>query len=197
LELEPGKYGVFYRTDESHAWGAWNADPPDYPDRWGIALFSLDPDVVPRGTPLHADLETGEVTESVLASMKRLGNGQNRSIPFTLADSSEVSIVAVGEILLSDRYDYGWIARGEEIVWEMCRENTVHAGGAKKNRKAEVTLHLAPGTYTAHFVTDDSHAFGDFSDRPPDNPNSWGMEIRSLDILRQEQEWDKENLNSP
>ena len=194
VELEPGKYGVFYRTDESHAFGSWNAEPPDFPDRWGIAVFSLDPDYVPEGRPLYTDLDTGEVSEAVLVSVKRLGNNQRRKVPFALEDSSDVSVVAAGELLLSGRYDYGWITRGEEVIWEMTLDNTQYAGGAKKNRKVETVLRLPAGSYVAHFITDDSHAFGDFSDPPPDDPNSWGIEIRSLDIQRQEQEWDERNL---
>lgn len=42
LTLAPGTYTLAYRTDGSHAYDDWNADRPDYPNRWGAALFTLD-----------------------------------------------------------------------------------------------------------------------------------------------------------
>lgn len=38
VKLEPGRYIVFYQTDGSHAYGEWNADPPDDPESWGVVL---------------------------------------------------------------------------------------------------------------------------------------------------------------
>jgi hypothetical protein len=38
VRLPAGRYIVIYQTDGSHAYGDWNADPPDDPDSWGIVL---------------------------------------------------------------------------------------------------------------------------------------------------------------
>ncbi len=38
VKLEPGRYILFFKTDGSHAYGDWNADPPDDPDSWGVVL---------------------------------------------------------------------------------------------------------------------------------------------------------------
>ena len=38
LTLQPGRYVLHYQTDDSHAFGAWNADPPDDPESWGITV---------------------------------------------------------------------------------------------------------------------------------------------------------------
>ncbi len=38
ITLPPGRYVLHYQTDGSHAFGEWNADPPDDPDSWGITL---------------------------------------------------------------------------------------------------------------------------------------------------------------
>ncbi len=194
LDLPAGKHAIFFETDDSHAYDDWNADPPDHPERYGITVFSLDEERVPAGRTLHADYETGEVSEAVLVSLRRLGNEQTAEERFFLEEEGEVSIVAVGEILLSGRYDYGWITRGDEIVWEMTRENTVYAGGARKNRMFEGTITLPEGNYTAHFVTDDSHAFDEFNDDPPDDPSAWGIDIRSLAIEQEEREWEEQHL---
>lgn len=42
--LDRGEYQVHFVTDGSHAWRAWNSNPPRNPDAWGIT-------VTPEGTP--------------------------------------------------------------------------------------------------------------------------------------------------
>ena len=39
LKLPPGEYVLRYQTDGSHAFGDWNAAPPDDPDMWGITVY--------------------------------------------------------------------------------------------------------------------------------------------------------------
>jgi hypothetical protein len=43
LRLEEGEYTLHYRTDDSHAFGAWNSDPPHDPSRWGVTLLQREP----------------------------------------------------------------------------------------------------------------------------------------------------------
>jgi hypothetical protein len=38
IHLDAGEYILHYRTDDSHAFGAWNADPPNDPARWGVTV---------------------------------------------------------------------------------------------------------------------------------------------------------------
>lgn len=38
LVLDPGRYSVRYRTDGSHSFNDWNADPPADPEGWGIQV---------------------------------------------------------------------------------------------------------------------------------------------------------------
>jgi len=38
LTLPAGEYTLRYETDGSHAFGSWNAAPPDSPELWGITL---------------------------------------------------------------------------------------------------------------------------------------------------------------
>lgn len=180
LELQPATYAAFFRTDDSHAYGAWNDAEPDYPERWGLTVFSLDPSNVPESTPLAIDPETGKASDDMLVNLTHVGNDALLDQAFSLTDTTEVHVVSTGEILLRDRFDYGWITRGDRIVWEMTRDNTVYAGGANKNRRFDGHLVLPPGEYVAHFQTDDSHAYGSFSDRPPDDPTAWGILIRRV-----------------
>jgi hypothetical protein len=42
ITLPKGTYTLRFRTDDSHAYGRWNADPPRDQERYGITVFSLD-----------------------------------------------------------------------------------------------------------------------------------------------------------
>jgi hypothetical protein len=39
IQLPAGRYVLHYQSDGSHAYGDWNADPPDDPESWGITLL--------------------------------------------------------------------------------------------------------------------------------------------------------------
>jgi hypothetical protein len=39
IKLPAGAYVLHYCTDDSHAFGEWNADPPDDPISWGITIY--------------------------------------------------------------------------------------------------------------------------------------------------------------
>ncbi|MBW8896037.1 MAG: hypothetical protein JF613_07635, partial [Acidobacteria bacterium] len=39
IRLPAGRYVVRYKTDGSHAFGDWNAAPPDDPEAWGITVY--------------------------------------------------------------------------------------------------------------------------------------------------------------
>ncbi|MBI4421850.1 MAG: hypothetical protein HY560_13585 [Gemmatimonadetes bacterium] len=38
ITLPSGRYTVHFRTDRGHAFGSWNAEPPDDPLAWGITV---------------------------------------------------------------------------------------------------------------------------------------------------------------
>lgn len=40
--LDRGNYTLHYETDDSHAFGDWNSDPPEDPEYWGITLYPDD-----------------------------------------------------------------------------------------------------------------------------------------------------------
>jgi hypothetical protein len=39
IKLPAGEYVLRYRTDGSHSFGSWNADPPEDPEAWGISVY--------------------------------------------------------------------------------------------------------------------------------------------------------------
>lgn len=199
LTLDPGTYTLYYQTDGSHSYEEFNADAPEHPERWGVALF-------PQGEPppdstafrvLHVARTEGKRpgeppappapplgTGEVLLDETRLGNDADVQKAFTLEEPSTLHIRAVGEIALSGhRYDYGWIERlpDGETVWEMNGQNTQPAGGHDKNRRFDGVITLPPGRYVAHFKTDFSHAYGNFDRNAPDDPEAWGITVERVE----------------
>jgi len=67
--------------------------------------------------------------------------------------------------------DYGWIedSHGKK-VWEMDILYSKWAGGACKNQYIDTLLNLEPGTYIVKYITDESHAYGQWDDMPPLTP---------------------------
>lgn len=175
LTLAPGQYTAYFQSDDRYAYGDFDGDPPPNADRWGLAVFSLDPTYQPS----EGTREALPASEAVLVQLHELTDDRQAEADFRLDTRTTLRVYAVGEIMPHDEYDHGWIERveTEEKVWAMTWENTIPAGGASKNRKFDGLIRLPPGQYRAYFVTDDSHAFGTFNDTPPDDPAAWGITI--------------------
>lgn len=194
LSLDPGKYIIRYVSDGSHSYQDWNKSRPEHPERWGLALFPMDPaslnkdavrvqarrDVWDTGVP---QAEGGENMafefREILVQHIEMGNDASFTERFKLDSPSVLKIVALGEITHSAQYDYGWIDRvpSHDRVWEMTFQNTVFAGGDDRNRRFTGTISLEAGEYEVHFQTDMSHGYGDFYDEPPKRAEDWGLTI--------------------
>ncbi len=177
VRLEPGSYVVGFVTDGSHAYRDWNATPPTDQDRWGISLFGgegFDPQAVAE---YREDEDPG-----LLARISRVKSDSHRRREFTLDGKTEVSVYALGEGTHGEMHDYAWIEDSEgQVVWEMTYPMTGGAGGASKNRLYQGTLELPPGDYVLHYKSDDSHAYRDWNESPPHDPDAWGVQVARVD----------------
>jgi hypothetical protein len=196
LFLPPGTYTLHFETDDSHSPERWRGDLPKHPERWGVTLFALEDDAPELAVTRTSEREmsappapppppaSGRATLPI--RLAPLGNSQDVERTFALDQETRLRIYAVGEILLTDRYDYGWIMdeNASDLVWEMTRSNTESAGGSRKNRAFDGTVTLPAGTYTVHFQTDGSHAFGDFSQGSPEDPAAWGIVVERANVPR-------------
>lgn len=190
IHLTPGRYELAYQSDMSHDYSEFSNGAPDMPERWGVTMFPFERTLPPGAITVQqavavqeSNLNPAEIdVGQVIVNATQLGNGQKVSNSFSLNTLTIVRIIAVGEISTSGQYDYGWIEDNDtgQIVWEMTRRNTEHAGGDDHNRKFDGLLELEPGNYTAHFKTDFTHAFGDFGDGGPDRPSDWGIRIETI-----------------
>lgn len=151
-----------------------------YAEYWGVVLSVENGDE----QILHEfDSETQE--NQAIVQIDRVGDDKNLKQGFVLTAPVKVRIYAIGEGTHQGRemYDFGWILNTEigERVWEMRYRETEHAGGAQKNRKADEKIMLPAGTYTVHYVTDDSHSFEEWNEKPPYDPSHWGITVWAMD----------------
>lgn len=185
LQLSPGSYNLCYATDDSHSYNNWNMEPPWEPDDWGISLAEIGEgkggavqfaSVSPDHGAIHPGAPAGGPLVLTLAPAR---SDEERIKRFDVVDPVQVMLIAVGEGEDGEMMDYGWLSNDGtgEKVWEMTYDKTSPAGGAAKNREVQVRLRLPKGSYSLHFVTDDSHAFGDWNAAPPDEPQLWGITL--------------------
>lgn len=176
VEFDKGNYILYFVTDDSHSYEAFNANPPYDPINWGIIVMPGDGF---DKKAFHAFEPPGR--GEPLIDLTRARDDDFLEQPFRLSRKATLHVYCIGEYSFGDRefVDYGWIqdAATGKIVWNMSYSNTEHAGGAKKNRMFDGQVILPKGEYTAYYMTDDSHSYNDWNDSPPFDPSSWGLAI--------------------
>ncbi len=176
IAFNPGMYVLYYNTDDSHSFLDWNAAPPDDPYNYGVSLIATN-------EKDKAEFAKSEIKENtnIIAEIARVGNDQTQSKNFTLKKNSLVRVYAFGERSGSKRQmaDYGWIinAKTREKIWTMDASKTEPGGGADKNRMVDEVITLPKGSYIVFYQTDDSHAYNDWNDSPPFDPEHWGITL--------------------
>jgi len=179
ITLPAGSYMVYYMTDGSHAYRSWNTSPPYDPENWGISIYPADAKYSEKKIRKFTEVEKNA---NIIAQAVRVRDDQHIRQKFRLDKETKVRIYAIGEGGWDEMYDYGWIENldEDETVWKMTYDKTHWAGGARKNRKVDITITLEPGSYELNYVTDGSHSFNDWNDNPPEDPINWGITIYDL-----------------
>jgi hypothetical protein len=174
LPLGPGKYAIYFVTDDSHSPRQWNSPPPYDPFLWGISI-NTDQNLSSLQKIDYNTLDEGRE----IVSMVRMRDDQYDSRGFSLKEPMQVQIYAIGEGHSGEMFDFGWIinANTREIVWQMTYRNTIQAGGASKNRLYDGMVELPAGNYLACYMTDGSHSYRHWNANPPQNPTYWGLTI--------------------
>jgi len=175
ITLPRGNYLVVYTTDDSHAYGSWNSDPPCDRENYGITVMGSGPTFNPAVVGKYVE----EQDRALIAQISRPGNDEDRSEPFRLDRTTRVRIYAIGEGASRTMYDYAWIeeVRTGNIVWEMTYAMTFHAGGDRKNRMVSTSILLERGEYRLRWRSDDSHSYGDWNSDPPQDQQYWGVTL--------------------
>ncbi len=175
ITLPKGDYIVYYQTDDSHAYNDWNDDKPYDAESYGITIMGAGDSFSPSSVSKYIENEA----ENAFVQLIRVRSDRHVRQKFSLDKGMKIRIYSIGEGVGNDMADYAWIenVKNGEVVWEMTYRTTTYAGGAKKNRKFDKSIFLEKGEYEVHFQTDDSHAFNDWNDDPPEDRTHWGVTI--------------------
>ncbi len=191
VRLAKGVYELSYVTDDSHSREDWNSSPPYDPFNYGVTIIAKN-----ESDRSAFSISDYTVTpENIIVQLVKVRDDDFLQSGFTLKEESKLHIYAIGEgypgvkihipgasvyeSRRSSLSDYGWIinAKTRERVWEMKGENTVHAGGASKNRLADEIITLPKGDYIVFYQTDDSHAYNDWNDDKPFDAEFYGITV--------------------
>lgn len=177
IQLPAGDYIASFVSDDSHSPADWNAAPPCDPALHGLTLSIASDADFPR-----AALIDMPKPGNVLAELVRVRDDEKRTVSFVVRGDEPLRVYAIGEGTDRRLEDYGWIedTKTGKKVWSMEYANTRHAGGATKNRMVDEAITLPKGSYTLHFKTDDSHAYGDWNSDRPRDPEHYGVTIYTL-----------------
>ena len=173
IQVPPGTYRAFYKSDYGHSYNNWSANPPFDPRAWGMKISVTSDDDTQYVKAFDPWLE-----RDPLISITKVGAGRDERVPFKVTDSVTVLIYAMGELSSSGSlYDYPSIkdvATGNKI-WEMSYRASEPAGGYETNRKEVAILKLVPGRYELTYQSDMSHDYSAFSNGEPKHPERWGV----------------------
>ena len=174
VDLDKGSYLAYYRTDDSHSYKDWNLTRPLDPEGWGMKIYTII-----NGDEKYVKKYDPDDDKYILVQIVRVGDDEEHEKQFTLNRDTDVRIYALGEGDRDEMYDYAWIEdyNTSRTVWKMRYRDTRKAGGASKNRLFDGTIRLKRGTYVVYYVSDDSHAYGDWNQNPPRDRTSWGITI--------------------
>jgi hypothetical protein len=175
IDLPKGDYIVNFTTDDSHAYGTWNMDPPNDKEHYGITIMGVGPGYSPQAVQQYKE----QRDKRVVAQIIKVGDDADLKEPFSLDKTTRLRIYAIGEGQGREMVDYGWIedARTGNVVWEMTYGMTFHAGGGRKNRMVNMTFLLDKGDYVLRYRSDDSHSYNSWNVDPPDDPQYWGITV--------------------
>jgi hypothetical protein len=174
--LPAGRYAVFYATDDSHDPSEWNAQPPHDPEAWGITLSVKDDAARTSVKTFNYELVPAN---AIIVALTHIGNSASKKQGFTLTRPMDVRVYALGEGRGGRMFDYGWITSDDshKRVWTMEYDATEPAGGDRKNRLVDTTIHLDKGSYVVHYVSDDSHSAEEWNAPAPPDGRHWGITV--------------------
>jgi signal transduction histidine kinase/ligand-binding sensor domain-containing protein len=130
-------------------------------------------------SPLVQELDSLIGTDQKVASIEKVIDNQNITQPLEIKEPGTYWVMAVAEMDPSIMADFGWIENAaKDTVWKMNNyEETLHAGGAYKNRIVLGSVTLEPGTYNLRYRTDDSHAYGKWNEVSPTQTSLYGIAL--------------------
>jgi len=126
-----------------------------------------------------SQIRTWLVEDKEIASIERVGQSEELTQGFEIAEKATYFLVTVGDGDPASMADYGWLqnSTGETVVGIESVDDTFWAGGSPKNRLQITQIELNPGTYSLRYSSDDSHHYNDFNAAEPDLLPLYGIGI--------------------
>ena len=120
-----------------------------------------------------------DLNKDAIVAITRVGDSERIEKRFSLKDDTEFNIYGVGEGVMKQFYDFGYIyeVSKNKKVWMFNRANASKAGGGKKNIAQKATITLPKGSYSVIYKSDDSHSFDEWNVKAPDDPQHWGIVV--------------------
>lgn len=174
IKLPAGNYLVTYVSDDSHGYNDWNALPPDDPQFSGIHIWLTNENERKNVVPFKMPEEAKPVLE-----LTQVRDNDIKSQGLSVKSAVDFRVVCMGEKSDDEMVDNGWImnASTREVIWDMNRERTTHAGGADKNRMVESIVRLEKGEYIVYYSTDGSHSYHEWNSTPPREQELYGISL--------------------
>jgi len=123
-------------------------------------------------------------TTKPLAGFSTVGVNVDTIKTFDLQEDKKVLIMSTGEIDDFGKYDYGFLMRGKDTVWTMHGSKSKHSGGNEKNKLQIETIFLKKGSYTLHFISDNTNAFDSWDGGAPNKINFYGVLLYDLEAIK-------------
>ncbi|NIJ54213.1 two-component regulator propeller domain-containing protein [Dyadobacter arcticus] len=194
---EVERYSYQYKSREGIASGKVRVIKPDQNGRlWlgtadGLDIFDpkteqfqnvVSTDHLSYPQELVDEMEKLSETGQKVAGIEGVTEMQNKSRKVEIKSAGKYAVMAVGEGDPAGPADYGWIEGApKDTIWKMASfAQSMHAGGAAKNRIDIKILDLRPGSYTLRYTTDDSHSYGNYNEPGPDVSSVYGMRLVKL-----------------
>jgi len=175
IKLDAGNYIVNYVSDDSHNYDDWNDSPPFDEERWGITIWASNKKDMSSVSTFNPKTFK---SKNLITEITKVGDDEKLVKRFNISTATDVRIIALGEGSGDELVDLAWITdENGNTIWEMKYNETVHAGGARKNRLLSDVIRFKVGDYKLHYKTDDSHSFNDWNSTPPDNPQMYGVTL--------------------
>ncbi|MCJ8268997.1 MAG: hypothetical protein MJK04_06285, partial [Psychrosphaera sp.] len=190
VNLDKGRYGMFYST---HGFRAESRSGMDF-FLYGLSTLLRDDNKITQEDieSFYVDLRAKDIekispdksfnpfagTKEVIG-LHKVRKNRFEQFGLTVAKETELSIYALGEIAGNDAADAAWLKNADTgaVVWQMDKESTIAAGGARKNRLFKGTVTVSKGAYVMSYSSDGSHHYNDWNSQPPYDPQAWGVSV--------------------
>ncbi len=122
-----------------------------------------------------------QVSNPPIAAILDIKNDLDSSVVFSLPEETTFLISAMGEGMIGEFWNYGWIEYlDSNIVWEMNFSKSFWAGGHHKNKIQIELMTLPAGSYRLCYQTENKYPFAQPGVSPPLHPHLLGIQLLAV-----------------